>query len=184
MTHRILQASFIALVAVVLWGCSTQTADLTTTAQSSIASVDNAGTIAAGAKVVSANTATGTTISTVVGTNLTITPAATTTGTVQATFQNTVAIQLAADEKAYTQTVANFLQTQGPLILANVGKAAQLTAALSKQLQAWGLDPSTNGQRTILGNAIAIASKVGTNAASLNSTLTGISATGTVPTTI
>jgi hypothetical protein len=162
--------------------CSTSCANLTTTAASEAASVDNAGTIAAGAKVVSANAQTGTIVTAIAGTNLTLSLPATVTGTAVATFQNTVAVQFQFDITSYTQTVGNFLQSNGPIILADVGNAAKLTADLATQLQAWGLDPSTSGQRTVLGNAIAIAAKVATGAASLNSTLTGISTTGAVPT--
>lgn len=170
------------LPVIFFYGCSAQSGNLTTTAGSESATVDNAGTIAAGAAVTSPNTPSGETVAIISGTNLTLSLDATASGTVAATFTNTVAVQFQNDITSYTQTVGNFLQTNGPIILADAGNAAKLTADLAAQLQAWGLDPANATQRTTLGNAISIASKVGTDVAGLNSLLTGISTTGTVPT--
>lgn len=171
----------IAALTLAFTGCATESHNLTTTSASESASVDNAGAIESGAAITSPNTATGTTVESISGTTISLSQAASATGTVSASFKNTVAVQFKNDTKSYTMTVANFLQANGPTVLANLGNAAKLTAALAGQLQAWGLDPVNANQRTTLGNAISIASKVGADAASLNSLLTGISATGTVP---
>lgn len=177
LTHSYLTSIFLLpllFACVALVGCATQTANETTTAGSTAATVDVPGTIAAGASVTSTNTATGTVVSSITGSNLVINPAATGTGTVAATFKNTTAVQLANDEKAYEQTLGGALQTVLPLI----SGASGATAALGQVATVFGLEPANPTQNTAFSNIQSDLKKASSSATLVENYLTGLQTNG------
>lgn len=163
-------------------GCSTNT-NLTTNAGQPSATVDNGNRIYPGATVTSANTSAGTKLTSISGTNIVLSPAPLLSGTVPATFKNTVAGQLAGDSKAYTQTVGNMAQTILPQIVAAAGSVAQLTSLIQNTASDWGLSPTNASQRSTLTNIISIAGKVGSDATALTNYFTGVQTTGSTAST-
>jgi hypothetical protein len=162
-----------------LSGCASQSANLTTTSGQTAATVDNAGTIAGGAAVTSSNTSASTTVSLISGTALQLSVPAIGSGTVPATFKNTIAVQLAQNETAYEQTIGNALQTVIPLI----SQGLSATAALNQVAVQWGLEPANPTQNTAFSNIESDLTKASSSATLLNTFVTGLQTTGVQPAT-
>lgn len=163
-------------------GCISS-ANLTTGAGLTGATVDNGSKIYPGASVTSANTSASTTITTITGTTIVLSQSALLTGTVPATFKNTIAGQLSGDIKSYTMTAANMAQTFLPQLTAASGDVVALGNIVAAGATDWGLTPTNSKQTAALANIVSIASKVGKDSTTLSNFLTGVQTTGTVSTT-
>lgn len=166
-----------------LTGCASEKANLTTTAGSSAALVDNGTNIASGQTITASTITSGTSVLEISGTDLTLTIPAAASGTVSATFKNTVAMQLSSDEaglKTYGQTLGSALQTILPQLAAAAGDTAKITALVQQVSAAWGLSAVTPSQASaytkIENGAASAASDLGV----LENFLTGLQTTGTV----
>lgn len=164
-------------------GCAQESANLTTVAGQQAATVDDSANIAPGQLVTSANTSTGTAVSTASGLNLTLNPAATGTGTVSAKFKNTLAMQLTtdtADVKLYGQDVAIQLQKYTPQLIAAAGDVAQTTAIIQQATSAAGLTPTNPSQSSLYTQIENGAAKASSGLNVVENFLTGLSVTGSV----
>lgn len=153
---------------------------MTTTQGATGATVDNGSKIYPGASVTSANTSPNTTVNTISGTTLVLNQVSLLTGTVPATFKNTVAGQLSGDLKTYTQTAANMAQTLLPQLTAASGDVVTLGNIISAGATDWGLTPTNSKQAAALASIVSVATKVGKDSTTLSNFLTGVQTTGSV----
>lgn len=163
--------------------CQSESANLTTTAQSDNAMVDNSANITDGQTVTATTVPASTTVLGITGNDVKLSVPASATGTVPAKFKNTVAMQFAIDKTnavAYGQTLGNMLQVG----IGDVAKAAPTLAALTSEANtlasAWGMTPVNSSQQATFDSVLANINKVGANAGAISTFLTGLQTTGTL----
>lgn len=174
----------IIISALLFAGCAHETANLTTTANSQSASVDISTNITTGQTVAATTVPANETVMTISGLNLQLSTPATVSGTVSATFKNTLAMQLSSDEAdltTYGQTVGSALQTILPQLEAAAGNVAKITALVQKVTSAWGLTPTTPSQNSVFTKIVNGTATASTDINTLETFLTGVQAIGTVP---
>jgi hypothetical protein len=170
--------SVVVLSGIFLSGCAS-TANLTTTQGSTAATVDNPSGISAGASVSSTDTAVGTVVGSINGSNLIIAPAATATGTVSAKFTPSLAVDL--------QETGNLASDTETDLLAGAAAYNDFQAALSGAQQSMGghgISINNIGQYAQAANASAATSGLNNAIAVVTADVTQQLAQGLTPTKI
>lgn len=171
--------ALLILAIISLSGCSIS-GNLTTTNTSPAAITSTTG-IGIGATVSSSNTMTGTTVSSIAGTNLTLSLPATATGTVSATFKNTLAFTLQNTQNevvTYTEDAGVALETDLPKLEADAGNAVTIANDVQALLEAWGLESADSKEATAEATITADVQKGAADASLLQTTVAGLT-TGT-----
>lgn len=177
----------IPILCLVLTGCASETASITTTAGSSKATLDANPGIVKGQSASSTALTSGSVVNAVDGLNLVFSLPATATGTETCTFKNTPAMQLADDAaglKAFGQNAAATFKEYEPQFVALANNVAGFSALAYQIANAAGWAPADSSQAKVFTQIETDARLAATSTQALDAFLTNVQQTGTVATPI
>lgn len=176
---------FVAAICGQLCSCSSYTANLSTTVDSPVATVDNPTGIVSGMTVTAPNVPSGESVKSILGENVTLALNAIQSSTASAKFSPTaitIAQKFSTNTKAYAQTLGNMLQIGLKDVASTAPTLAALTSFASSLAQSWGMAPVNSDQQATFTSVLATINKVGSNAGAISTFLTGLQTTGSTST--